>query len=197
MNTKNISLILNGILILAVAHLYYLNSQKTPAAATIVPPASAAGGVKIAYVNADTLDAKYEWLKQQKEAIQTRLRNAESSMSSKQQSLEREYLAFQEKAQSGNFSQADLEKEAQGIQQRKMRLDEEAARLERQLAEERQKAFDNLYANIEDQLKKLSSQIGYDYILSYTRGGQILLASDSLDITKQVLELLNAKAPEK
>jgi Skp family chaperone for outer membrane proteins len=45
---------------------------------------------------------------------------------------------------------------------------------------------------VEDKLKTLSNQIGYDYILSYTRGGQILLASDSLDITKQVLDLLNA-----
>ncbi len=46
---------------------------------------------------------------------------------------------------------------------------------------------------METQLKTLSSQIGYDYILSYSRGGQILLANDSLDITKQVLDLLNAQ----
>jgi outer membrane protein len=50
-----------------------------------------------------------------------------------------------------------------------------------------------LYANVEAKLKTLQSQIGYDYILSYTRGGQVLLANDSLDITEEVLKLLNAK----
>ena len=46
---------------------------------------------------------------------------------------------------------------------------------------------------METKLKTLSSKIGYDYILSYSRGGQILLANDSLNITKEVLDLLNAK----
>jgi len=51
-----------------------------------------------------------------------------------------------------------------------------------------------LIANIETQLKNLQSQIGYDYILSYARGGgQVLLTNDSLDITRQVLQLLNAQ----
>ena len=77
--------------------------------------------------------------------------------------------------------------------QRSQRLEEEKARLGKSLAEDQKKAFNDLYANVETQLKTLSSQIGYDYILSYSRGGQILLANDSLDITKQVLQLLNAQ----
>ena len=78
---KNLSLILNIILALAVAHLYYLHfSKKTDAAQAIVPPASADGGVKIAYVNADTHDAKYEWLKQQKDQIEQRIKNAQNSL---------------------------------------------------------------------------------------------------------------------
>jgi Skp family chaperone for outer membrane proteins len=54
--------------------------------------------------------------------------------------------------------------------------------------------MNELMANVEVQLKSLQSQIGYDYILSYSKGGgQVLLANDSLEITKEVLELLNAK----
>lgn len=191
---KNISLIFNGVLLVAVAVLFFLHFQKpaTQSPQPIMPPPSAAGGVKIAYVNADTLDAQYEWLKQQKNAIEQRLRNAENSMSQKQEALQRDFMAFQEKAQSGNFARADLEKEAEALENRRMRMAEEAERLERQLADDQKKAFNELYANVEAKLKELQSQIGYDYILSYTRGGQILLANDSLDITKQVLQLLNA-----
>ena len=73
-------------------------------------------------------------------------------------------------------------------------LAEEEARLTKQLSEQESKAANDLIANIETQLKNLQSQIGYDYILSYARGGgQVLLTNDSLDITRQVLQLLNAQ----
>jgi outer membrane protein len=193
---KNISLILNGILLLAVAHLYYLTLKKPAAAAaptTTVAALPTAGGARIAYVNADTLDAKYDWLKQQKAAIAQRIQSGQSSMASKQSALESAFAALQEKAQTGKYAQAELQKEAEGLDQRRQKLAEEASKLERSLMEEQKKANNELYANLEEKLKKIRSQIGYDYILSYTRGGEILLANDSLDITKQVLGLLNSK----
>ncbi len=195
--TKNISLILNGILLLAVAHLYYLNfSQKTTSEqpARIVPPVSSNNGVKIAYVNADTLDAKYEWLKAQKAALEQRVVNAEKSMGSKKDALMKDMAAFQKKYESGTVPPAELEKEYAALGARQQKLAEDEARLGKQLADEQQKAMNELMGNVESKLKSLQSQIGYDYILSYSKGGgQVLLANDSLDITKQVLELLNQK----
>ncbi|MBK7937103.1 MAG: hypothetical protein IPJ82_08395 [Lewinellaceae bacterium] len=65
---KNLPIILNIILFALVAHLYYLNLKKPQQAdqQSIIAPSSASGGARIAYVNGDTLDAQYEWLKQQK-----------------------------------------------------------------------------------------------------------------------------------
>lgn len=193
---KNLPIILNIILFLLVGHLYYLNSKNTNSGAavqTVLPPASQAGGARIAYVNGDTLDAKYEWLKQQKEAIEQRMVNAEKTLSNKEEALMKDAAALQEKFQGGNMTQADAEKADMALRQRAQKLEEEKARLSKSLSEDQKKAFNDLYANVETKLKTLSSQIGYDYILSYSRGGQILLANDSLDITKEVLELLNAK----
>lgn len=196
---KNLPIILNIILFVLVGHLYYLNLKKPQPAEqqTIMPPSSQTGGVKIAYVNGDTLDAKYEWLKQQKEAIQQRIRNAENSLAAKQEALMRDANALQEKFQTGTMTQADAEKQQAELMQRGQRLQEEEERLRKSLADDQKKAFNDLYANVEAKLKELTGQIGYDYILSYSRGGQILLANDSLDITKQVLELLNAKEGKK
>ena len=195
---KNASLILNAILLVAVAHLYYLHfsnkGQAAPnATETTAPAANGSSGVSIAFVNADTLDAKYEWLKKQKESIEQRLRNTENSLAAKQEALMKDAAALQEKFQTGTMTRAEAEKAQAGLMQREQRLGEEQQRLSKQLGEEQKKALNDLYANVETKLKTLSSQIGYDYILSYSRGGQILLANDSLDITKQVLELLNAK----
>jgi outer membrane protein len=192
---KNLPIILNIILFALVGHLYYLNSKKSGGNApqTIVPSAAHAGGARIAYVNADTLDAKYEWLKEQKTAIEQRLTNAEKSLASKEEALMKDANALQQKFQEGNMTQAEAEKQQAALMQRGQKLEEEKMRLSKSLSEDQKKAFDDLYANVEAKLKTLSSQIGYDYILSYSRGGQILMANDSLDITKQVLELLNAK----
>lgn len=191
---KNLSLILNIVLFALVGHLYYLNLKKPKAAeAVITAPASSAGGVKIAYVNGDTLDAQYIWLKNQKDAIQKRMETAEKNLSAKEEALMKDAQALQEKFQSGNMTQADAQKQQEALMKRGQRLEEEKMNLGKSLSEEQKKAFNDLYANVETQLKTLSSQIGYDYILSYSRGGQILLANDSLDITKEVLQLLNAQ----
>ncbi len=192
---KNLPIILNIILFALVGHLYYLNSKlaKPAEGQAIMPSASTAGGARIAYVNADTLDAKYEWLKSQKAAIEQRMINAEKTLSSKEEALMKEAAALQEKFQQGNMTQAEAEKKQAGLMQRGQKLEEEKARLSKSLGEDQKKAFDDLYANVEAHLKTLSTQIGYDYILSYQRGGPILYASDSLEITKQVLDLLNAK----
>jgi outer membrane protein len=192
---KNLPIILNIILFALVGHLYYLNSKHSKSADTqvVMPPASQSGGARIAYVNGDTLDANYEWLKQQKEAIEQRMAAAEKSLSNKEESLMKDAAALQEKFQGGNMTQAEAEKADAALRQRAQKLEEEKARLSKSLGEDQKKAFNDLYANVETKLKTLSSQIGYDYILSYSRGGQILLANDSLDITKQVLDLLNAK----
>ncbi|MBL7826247.1 MAG: OmpH family outer membrane protein [Saprospiraceae bacterium] len=191
---KNLPIILNIILFALVGHLYYLNSKSNHNnGPSVTPPASLAGGAKIAFVNADTLDAKYEWLKQQKEAIKGRMESAQKKLAAEEEALMKDASALQEKFQSGTMTQNEAEKADMALRQRAQKLEEKKESMSKSLGDDQKKAFDDLYANVESQLKKLSSQIGYDYILSYTRGGQILMANDSLDITKQVLELLNAK----
>ncbi len=191
---KNLSLILNGILILAVAHLYYLNFSKKTAGPLISPAASASGGAKIAHVNIDSLDANYSWLKEQKSNLEKSQQEKERAMKQKQEAFLRDMQAFQDKYQSGTVPPAELEKQYNALMGRQQKLEEEGSRLSKELADAYQKAMNELMANVEVQLKSLQSQIGYDYILSYSKGGgQVLLANDSLEITKEVLELLNAK----
>lgn len=196
---KNLPIILNIILFGLVGILFYLN-LKAPQGAeqqVIVPPASQAGGVKIAWVNADTLNEKYEWLKQQQDAIEKRVLSAEDNLAAKQNALIKDASALEERAQGGNMTQAEYEKSMMALQQRGESLQNDAKRMQKSLADERRKSLNEMYTNLEAKLKEISGQIGYDYILSYQRGGPILLANDSLDITKQVLQMLNAKEEKK
>lgn len=197
MNNK-LSLLFNIALAIGLAVLYILhfnprNSPPNHSEPIIVPPANAKG-ISIAYVNIDTLNEKYEWLREQKASLEKRLKNAENALRTKQEALMRDMEAFQNKYQSGTVPPAQLESEYEGLMKRQQKLAEEEQRLAKQLAEEQEKANNEMWSNLETQLKSLQSQIGYDYILAYTKGGgQVLLANDSLEITKQVLDLLNQK----
>ena len=193
---KNLPLLLSALALLAAGHLYYLHFSQQKNDLTIVPPSSAANGVKIAYINGDTLDAQYAWLKQQKETLKKQAEDAEKTLNAKNEALMRDMANLQERFAQGNMTQADAEKEQDKLIQRRDRLADEAMKQEKQITEQQKKAYEDIYSDLEAKLKALSDQIGYDYILSYTRGGQILLANDSLDITKQVLELLNAESKQ-
>jgi outer membrane protein len=46
-------------------------------------------------------------------------------------------------------------------------------------------------------LKRYNEKMNFDYIFSYNRGGSILTANDSLDITNEVLKLLNEEFVQK
>lgn len=189
---KNLPIILNIILFALVGHLYYLNTKKSAGG----PAEGASGaqqGARIAFIRGDSLDTQYVWLKEQKAAIDKRMEEEEKRLSDKQENLMREAKALQRKFQEGNMTKAEAEQQQANLMERGQRLEDEKMALNKTLGEEQKKAFNDLYANIEEKLKVLSDQLGYDYILSYSRGGQILLANDQMDITKQVLDLLNAK----
>ena len=147
---KNLSLILNIILFALVGHLYYLNSKCTKPAdnQAIIQPVSQAGGAHIAYVNADTLDAQYEWLKTQKAAIEQRLANAEKTLSSKEEALMKEAAALQEKFQQGNMTQAEAEKQQSILMQRGQKLEEEKKTYSLILCKFLLKSFDILFIRI-------------------------------------------------
>lgn len=193
---KNLSLILNAVLLVLVGYLYYaqFSGKKSDAAPTMITPANLDHSIKIAYVDSDTLTAKYEWLNTQKKALEKRLKDAESAVSSKEAGLAKEMQDFQVKSQAGTTPPAQLEQEYNSLMKRAQALEQEKVRLTQKLSEEETRTYKEMMSNLETQLKSLQSQIGYDYILSYSKGGgQVLLANDSLDITKQVLDLLNAK----
>lgn len=197
---KNSSLlIINVILAVALAVLYILFfSQGKPAAAEPAEAVSTSpAGARIAYINADTLDAKYEWLKEQKSAIEQRMRSAEKSLNAKKEKLMKDMAAFQKRYESGTVAPAELEQEYNALMKRQQQLADEETYLVNSLAEEQQKAMNELMTTLEEKLQTLQSELGYDYILSYSKGGgQVLLANDSLDVTERVLKLLNARAEQ-
>lgn len=193
---KNISLILNVVLLIAVGFLYFKVFSNKPAevAKTEEPTAVETDKpLKIVYINSDTLFEKFSEFKKQRDAFQQKEKNADASLKAKGKALERDYLAVQKKVQTGTMAPSEIQQEEQRLVKAQQAIAQEQERVTKVLLEENKKVSDALQKQVIDKLKAFKEREGYDFIFSYAAGGQILVSNDSLDITKKVLEELNAQ----
>lgn len=147
---------------------------------------------RIAYINVDTLQEKYAYWKTQTDLLVAEQTKMEQEIQSTAQKLQNEYAAFQQKAQSGSLT----ESEGKAAQQRLMQAQQQLENRRNNLSEEIQKkqlAFsEKLQKNIDEYLAIYNKDNKYDYILSYSKVGQVLYANKSLDITEDVVKGLNS-----
>ena len=193
---KNASLILNVILTIAVAILYYLHfkgpqMEEAPVAKTPVE----AKGRAIVYVNVDSLLTKYEFFKDTQKVLESKRFQLENELATKGKNLQNKVAFFQQKAptmtqEQGRATEASLQKEQQDI----MAYRDRAAQ---NLATEEQNKNKQLYDQIYDYLKKINGQNKYEFVLGYTKGGGILFADPSADRTSVILDGLNKEYQDK
>jgi outer membrane protein len=197
---KNISLILNLILATAVAVLFYLHFQLKKSCMAnsntneihieapeghIVPT--------IYYINTDSLWKNYEYVKNEIEQLEKEKSKAESQIEAKARQLENDVMDYQQKVQSGMISMDDARKKEAELMDRQQKLYELREQLAADLLTKEQNKNDMLQKVITDYIKRYNANKNFSYVLGYSQGGGILFANDSLDITKEILEGLNAE----
>lgn len=153
-------------------------------------------GLKIAFVNGDSILMNYSEFRTASESLEVKQRDAEDLLQVKGAELEKEIMAYQRKAQSGTLSRNEME-----VQERRLGAKQEALMNERDqisnaLLSETTEINTRLQKIIKEKLEEIKKQEGYDFILSYMPGGPILVADEKYDITTRVLEALNSHKSE-
>jgi len=204
---KNLSLILNGVLAIAVAILYYLHFSTPKTVATVKTPAgkdttivvepeeveeSTAPSGKILYVDIDTINLKYNFIKTQKAAMEKQGAQAEASLKAKAQALQAEYMDYQKKASAGELTQQQAQAMEKSLTDKQQSLAQQEQKLSEQLIEKTNKIQEELNKRMKKELQVYMDQYQADYIMGYTEGANILLTNKKLNITKEVLNKLNA-----
>lgn len=168
------------------------NATGTAAPAAASPEAMSAGS-KIAYVNLDTLEEKYEYFKTKKAEFEKKTAGMESEVERLAQSFQKEYIAFQKKAQSGSLTQSEGEAAQKKLEAMQQNIESRRQNLQMQLMKEQESFNKELQKRLDDYLAKYNEDKQYDFILSYVKGGSILFANKALDITSAVIEGMNAE----
>jgi outer membrane protein len=195
---KNLSLILNGILIVAVGVLFYLHFasgprvKKSKGADTMVPIT----GVPIVFINIDTLLNNYDYFADLQTEMQDKQSELEAQLTSRTRTYEQNAQDYQNKANKGLITRreaAELEQSLYTEQQEILQLRDQLAL---ELQEEEQVRNRRLIENIMVFLKDYNKEYNYQFIFSNSFGSNILFARDSLDITYSVLNGINQQYRE-
>ena len=148
---------------------------------------NATGGVKIAYVEVDSLMTQYEFCKEFTLILQKKSNNARNTLNQKGQAM----ANFQQKLNNNGFtSREQAESQQAAIQRQQQSLQELQARLENELGNETAKYNEGLRDSLQHFLAAYNKDKKYDLILT-KQGDNILLANKRYDITNDVINGLN------
>lgn len=191
---NRIQIIINALLIAAVSFLTYQLYEckkdcKNPADIPVI--ASSGASPAIVYLSTDSLLEQYPYYDQLKKDFEKKHDSLDKMMSGKMKVLENEIKAYQEKAP--GMTDEQRQKEEERLYRKQQDFGKMRQELLDQLAEEEDKIMNNIYKDLSEVLKEYNKTRGYHFILGYQKGSGILLANDSLNITKEVIEAVNAK----
>jgi len=186
--------LLNGVLLIAVAVLFYLHFNSRSESSAVATPgkgsASANVSRRIAYVNTDSLTIQYDFYKDAQKELEEKQKKLDTELGGRMRSLQNEVVDFQKKAPS--MTQEQGQRAQQMLMQKQQDLEQYRNQLGQQLMVEQQEKNKEIYETITNYLKKRNATSKYDYVLGYTLGTPtILFASDSLEITKELVAELN------
>jgi outer membrane protein len=185
---KNLPLILNIVLLVAVGVLFFLHfSPKTAQPST--GGSTNPGDLKVAYIKSDTVLKYYEYLKVNKKQLEDKTQKLEQDFRNRAIGLQNEIAAYQRNVSSMTLGQVKATEEDLGKKQQNLQMYQQS--LSQQLAEEEGKLNRELYDRITKYLKKYGADKGLEVVLKYDPTSDVLFAVDALDISQDVIKGLN------
>lgn len=199
---KNVSLILNVILLLAVAVLFYLHfSGKNTTVPTKIASSQKqavtngqGGDFKIAYFEMDSVNNNFVLIKDVKSELSREEEKINTELTRLQKSYNDRITHYQ--GQANNMSQVESEKANRDILQLQDKIRSTKQNMEQRYQDLYMRKMQDVKSKVEDYLKEYNRDKGYSYILAY-EPGFIFYRDSALNITSDLISGLNAKYKKK
>jgi outer membrane protein len=187
---KNLSIVLNIVLLVAVAVLFYLHfSTHSSQPASSGSDSGVISDLKIAYINSDTVLKYYEYLKVNKEKLEAKTKKMNDDYRNRVLSLQNEIQAYQRNVSNMTLGQARSAEEDLGKKQQNLQLYEQS--LTQQLMQEENKLNKELYDRITKFLKTYGKEKGLQVVFKFDQTSDVLFGGEPLDISQDVINGLN------
>ena len=195
---NKIQILINLILVAAVAALFVIfYSGKTPATAETVA-AEQTDVMPVAYLNVDSLLMNYTFAQEASDKLMSKQEDARVKMNTKLRTFQNEVADFQRKLENNAFmSRERAEKEQQRLAKKEQELQELEAKLTQDIMIENQKLNQQLADSLNNFLQIFNADGRYHVILSNSAKDNVLMANEQYDITNEVVNGLNARYSSK
>ena len=196
---RNLSLVLNVVLIFAVGILYYLHfSGKKPVTRTsasqtvITGTPGTTNHALIAYIDLDSLMERITFVKNKRKEFETEQKGIENEWQNSYKNLEAQKNNFLKK---GNAITQQEAEEFQGkLLQQQQQVDEKKQNLTHNLSEKNFKFMENIQKQLKDFLAEYNKERNFQYIFTTGTGLDYMVYKDStMNITDDVIEGMNEK----
>lgn len=185
---KNLSLILNAVLLVAVAVLFYLHfSSNSPKKADSA--AGQIGDLVVAYINSDSLVKNYDYMEETKVVLEAKAKKLDADLNNRANTLRGEIAAYQRNVSNMTIGQAKALEEDLGKKQQNLQMYQQS--LGQELAAEEAKINKELYDRVTAFLKSYSEENGIQVVLKFDPTSDVLYGKDALNITTAVIDGLN------
>lgn len=186
---KNLSLILNIVLLVAVIFLYVLHFSGRKVESNYSSSDTSTLNFKIAYISSDSVLKHYDYLKVNRDQLEAKTKKMDQDYRTRAVGLQNEITAYQRNVSSMTLGQARATEEDLGKKQQNLQLYQQS--LQQQLMQEETKLNKELYDRITTFLKKYGQEKGLQVVLKYDPTSDVLYGGESLDITPEVIKGLN------
>lgn len=185
---KNLSLILNVVLLVAVAILFFLHFSSGKAGA-VSGTSDIPSDVKIAYINSDTVLKYYDYREIALGQLESKATKMDQDFRNRAQGLQNEIAAYQRNVNSMTLGQVKATEEDLGKKQQNLQLYQQS--LNQQVMMDQEKVNRELYERVTKFLKKYAAEKGIQIVLKYDPTSDVMQVSEALDISKDVIKGLN------
>lgn len=170
--------------------------QKKAVAATEEQAGEIPAGA-IVYFDFDRVLEEYDLANEERNRLQTKVQNVEQELKRKQNKIERDQKAFQDKMNKGILTTSTANEQYQKLQQQASAFQEEAAGKQQELAEEQQAMMNLLTDAVKTYVDEYNAEKGYDMIFAFqmqlNMPYPLVTATSALDITDEIIAGLNAE----
>ena len=187
---KNQSIIINVLLIIAVAVLYFLHFNQKPDTEEKSGEVAEMADFQVAYINSDSVLANYSYAQKLQEDIRVKTASMEKDYQSRVQGLQKEINDYQQNAGNLTINQAKALEENLVKKQQNLQLYQQ--KLSQDLMVEEATMNKDLYDRVTGFLRDYGKDNNLQLIVKYDQGSDVLFASDAMDITQIVLDGLNS-----
>ena len=195
---KNINIILNIVLFIALGVLYFLHFSTGKKDQPSVKQDQAtvkdfSSSLPIAYINIDSLLVHMKMYSDLQEELGKKQQGLEANFASKYRIFEQSVTQFQNEVTKGLLTRSEMQTKDQQLANERMKLEGLQSEYLNQMQEEGMVGQRKVINYIMEYLKEYNQQKGLQYIFSFSFGSNLLYAHDNLDITSEVLAGLNNK----